>query len=48
MYINRMQGDIDYQKISKKLCILISYVRNFIENKSLNQQEEKLTKKLIP
>ena len=48
MYINRMQGDIDYQKISKKLCISISYVRNFIENKSLNQQEEKLTKKLIP
>ena len=48
MYINRMQGDIDYQKISKKLCISISYVRNFVENKSLNQQEEKLTKKLIP
>ena len=48
MYINRMQGDIDYQKISKKLCISISYVRNFIENKSLNQQEEKLIKKLIP
>ena len=47
MYINRMQGDIDYQKISKKLCISISYVRNFVENKSLNQQEEKLTKKLI-
>lgn len=48
MYINRMQGDIDYQKISKKLCISISYVRNFVENKSLNQQEEKLIKKLIP
>lgn len=48
MYINRMQGDIDYQKISKKLCISISYIRNFVENKSLNQQEEKLIKKLIP